>query len=205
MIYATVIFYNDTPELLKRCLESAKYAGLKVIAIDGAFQEFAFAEGEKFYSTDGCYEMAERCAMSMIRTPTTGWKDQIEKRNEYFKVVKPGNYVFVLDADEEIVKCKIKQDLTDDIYKVFLYDPVNDNLTLSPRIFKVYEGMEYRERHCSIFSGNFKVTNYLDVASAKVLTCDNGVYVRVNHLHHMRPKVRIEQSNLYKQNREEQK
>ena len=68
-------------------------------------------------STDGTLEIAEELADVVVEAPGTHWPSEFEKRNEYLKHGAPGDWFFVLDADERLVgQLPEADDLTDTDY-----------------------------------------------------------------------------------------
>jgi hypothetical protein len=152
--FAGIIFFNDTPELLEKCMIALKANGFKIVAIDGAFQEFPLAKGEKYYSTDGCLDVAWKYADINIESPIGGWFNQATKRTQYFKAVPLYSYVFSIDADEIMQPFSWDFELTEDVYRIKQKRFHEDGTTLmlgTVRGYKVYPDLEYLYRHCTIY------------------------------------------------------
>jgi len=207
-IWAGIIFYNDIPQILESCLKSCKEAGLKIIAIDGAFQEFPLVNSQKLYSTDGCYELAREYADIFVPCPVNGWFNQAEKRSEYFRQAPVGSYVLVIDADESLWDCGgINPDLEDDIYKIGIVSSVIHTYTCMVRCYKVYEDLRYEDRHCSVVRTDLPRLNLNEiqklVADSKYLTDLLGNNICVDHHSGKRPESRKNQNDKYKRYRKE--
>ena len=155
MIQANIIFYNDTPELLERCLKSIKNKVDYILAIDGCYTEFPH---DKCYSTDGCLDIAKKYADSIIECKKP-WKDQIHKRNAYLTDID--GYHFILDADEELIGSIPK--LEHETYAIKIH---NEKDPYHVRFFKSSKELRYSSRHCwlrnnqKILSNNVNLENF---------------------------------------------
>lgn len=117
LVTVGMIFYNDGPEMLSEAIQACHNCGLRVIAVDGAFQEFMKACGTDIpYSTDGCIDVAKAEADLYIPCMEGGWPDQAQKRNEYVKPIENGKYFLVLDTDEFLQECRLRTDYYADWY-----------------------------------------------------------------------------------------
>ena len=149
--YGCCIFFEDGPALLEESLKAMKAIGWKVIAIDGAYQEFMkYGQIEKPYSTDGCIDVARSLADLYVPCPTEGWFDQPTKRNEYVKNVPVGDYFHAIDADEVIEKCTFDFGVEEDIYRMienrWLHD-VRPRMMDTIRTYKKYPDIGYKYQH----------------------------------------------------------
>ena len=142
-----VIFFNDG-ELLKKCLQALKSKVDRIVAIDGAYKDFPHLVP---YSTDGSIEVAEKFADEVIKVKYP-WEDEIAKRNRYLECAKTGDFIIVVDADEEL-----EGDLSgikEDFYQLMLYRV--DGVPPYPvfRVHKKIEDMFYSGTHHSLWCGD---------------------------------------------------
>jgi hypothetical protein len=147
-IRANVIFFQDGPELLKRCLTSIRPHVDSILAIDGAFANF---EHEKPFSTDGCLEVAKELADEVIEV-TEPWCNEIAKRNAYLTLTDPKDYYFLIDADEYVTEPLPK--LTEDFYGCHILnpsDPTLNSFTYYCRLFRHQEGLRYKRKHSWLY------------------------------------------------------
>jgi len=207
-IYACVIFYNDGIEMLKRCFESCKKAGLPIIAIDGKFREF---EGPSFSNKEHDNFMFDWGKNRKDDILITGfeYKDQMEKRNEYLSICKKfdADYCLVIDADEELINGdKMDWDsLTEDTYMTAMTDSQNTNWYLHTiRIHKIYPDLEYRNRHSFLYrtdqiadpndlNSGLKKREFKDMYASN----RNGDSLIIKHYAAERSKVRKQQDQDY--------
>jgi glycosyltransferase involved in cell wall biosynthesis len=144
MIQAGIIFYNDTPQMLEKCLKSIQSHVEKIVAIDGAFKEFPH---DKPWSTDGCLDIAHKYAHEVVET-REAWPDQATKRNAYFTLKREQDWYLILDTDEYLFN-SIPDKLFGDCYRVLIerwMDPVW--LTgLYCRLIRHREDIHYEGKH----------------------------------------------------------
>jgi hypothetical protein len=151
-MYAGVIFYNDDPYYLEKCLVALRDNNIKPICVDGAFGNFPTTG--TFYSNDGCIGMAKKLAEIFIPCPEGGWKSQVDKRNEYFKACPVGEYIIVIDADEVMQKVGGFEAMTEDVYTIMenRYEKSTEFKTWGGiRVYKVYEDLRYCYQHCRTY------------------------------------------------------
>jgi hypothetical protein len=216
MFWAGVVFYNDGPAWLERTLLSAKASGVKTIAIDGAYKEFLVCDTTgtlKYYSTDGCLDVAKKLADICIESPAGGWPEQSDKRTRYFKAAPPGSFLFVLDADEVLRPCRLDAALlADDVYRVMLCPEQFSSV----RLYRIYEDLEYLYQHCRIYHTRQHTAGQLEtgmVAAAhtplngtrKILVDADGKQVWYDHYKEERPTWRKELKQKFYLNRRELK
>jgi len=144
-IWACVIFYNDGPEMLKTCFDACRAAGLQgIVAVDGAFAEYPHKD---FRSTDGCLELARNGGADIvIEAPGRPWRDECEKRSQYFKKIKSGNFALWIDADEFLSGGRVdRRFLCHDYYMVQLKNAASNETSI--RGFRVYSDLVHKNRH----------------------------------------------------------
>ena len=102
-------------------LQSLLDAGCeRLVVVDGAWACFErYTEGP--HSTDGTQDIARAYGAEIIEAPPGGWATQVKARNAYF-VGQPGDWYFILDADERAVG-RLPEDLPGDAYKIWRHTP----------------------------------------------------------------------------------
>lgn len=156
MITATVIFYNDGPEMLERALVHLKAHGFFIVAVDGAFQEWMKVTNTDIpYSTDSCIDVARYYADEFMESPTNGWKDEMSKRNVSIVTVPVGDYFMISDADEVIPEGIFDQDLHADVYRMWEHlhrmDGREPSRVSRNRVFKKYDDLAFLYQHCRLY------------------------------------------------------
>lgn len=145
-VVACLNIWNDL-DALKKTYETWYPYVDHVIAVDGAYGGSAITECA---STDGTVEFLESLEkVEVVPAPDEGfWKDQIQKRNEYFKRLKEGDLGFVVDADEFVREGENLQGLPYfDVgwvpYKKGIYNKEQN----FPRLFNGARDFFYSDRH----------------------------------------------------------
>lgn len=155
LVTVGMIFYNDGPKMLSEAIQACHNSGLRVIAVDGAFQEFMKVAGtDTPYSTDGCIDVAKAEADLYIPCPEHGWPDQAQKRNEYVKPIENGKYFLVLDADEFLREHTLRTDYDADWYvlnekRVRRHGLIRDLHFI--RMHKKYDDLRYLYVHYRLY------------------------------------------------------
>jgi hypothetical protein len=206
------IFYNDGPQLLEKSLKAMKAAGLSIIAVDGAYQEFMAVEGSTIpYSSDGCQEVAKRYAEVYIPCPAGGWVDEVTKRNAYVEKVPVGDYFWWIDADEVLRPFRGPVKLTADVYMLDIWHRGNMGrmkVSQTIRVYKKYPDLAHKYQHCRLYRLDDHVEGNLDsglVTSAHAeinmtrppVMDLNGARVAFDHLFHERLRKRIFDKNRF--------
>lgn len=211
-LIASIIFYNDTPELLEKSLKAIKASNIDIIAIDGAFREFPKSDKERYYSTDGCIDIAKKYADLYIPAPKWEWVDQAHKRSTYFQLIPDGDFCIVLDGDEFLHPCEIDPNQwTENIYMCQLHRSADDGWSNSVRIYRIFPDLKYMGQHSRIyriFNHNPKET----VSGSVVQSHGNNVPlahdksgrpITFTHSPELRPAPRQKQDDIYMSNRKE--
>jgi hypothetical protein len=163
--------------LLPDCLRSIRSNNpeAKIVAVDGVYQSLVnevkklqawkiehdeplIAEQlEKFTcnaSTDATLEILKEFDVDVIiPAGDQPWQNECVKRSQYF-VGKPGDYYFVIDADERLEGRLDWENLTDNGYNVWLQRDEKINPYEILRIFKHNDGMQYRGAHHAMWINN---------------------------------------------------
>ena len=155
MLVGCMIFYDEA-WILKRTLKALKERVGKVIAVDGPYEHFPH---EKTRSVDGSCDIAEQLADVVILPDrrSNGWHDEMEKRNSYLKFVRPGDWVVVVDADEELQGAFPR--LHGQAYRIRMHersDPVTMELF---RVFKMGSDTRYVGAHFCVFEDETLLNN----------------------------------------------
>ena len=192
MKIGTVIFFNDGPDNLERCLKSMRPHVDVLIAADGPYVEFP----HKYqYSTDGCLEVARQWCDHVIQGDI--WPSQVIKRNLTI-IGKPGDYFLSLDADEEFKG--VLKDLSEMAYSIKM-EVINQRSShyanVASRLFQYQVGIEYRHQHSLLWVGDKLITPH-----------HNDSMPRYSHgeiIHHRtcRPESRVIDKGVYYKNRKE--
>jgi hypothetical protein len=147
-IVACLNVWNDRPALeqtLRAWWESVDH----VIAVDGAY---ASAGGG--LSTDGTREFLLGLGRKVQLLDEAG-TTQFAKRNRYIEAGRPGDLLFVIDADEAVRNGGILRQLPElDVGWVRIESPMYRNAYGQPRLFRWTQGLEYRGRHHWIYRGD---------------------------------------------------
>ena len=103
-LVGAVNVYQDAA-FLSECLAALRPQVDRLIVVDGAYRDFPiYEEKDKpktAASTDGTLFAARAVADLVIEAPGgEPWSDEIAKRNAYLQAGEPGDYLFVVDADE---------------------------------------------------------------------------------------------------------
>lgn len=189
---ACVIFYNDTPELLKACLDSLKDRVDEILCIDGAYIDFPH---DKPYSTDGSLEIAKQLADRVIEA-TSAWNSQIAKRNCYLNLSTDfKGYLLIIDADETL-NGTIPKKLSAPEYsmQVRAQDYTLDQI----RLIKNWKGLQYKGRHSFLYY-DAALINQADY-NPLVPSLDS---VYLQHNFHLRSAARLHLDGEYMRNRNE--
>jgi len=154
---ACIIYYNEMDnDNLERCLKSIHNKFNYIVAVDGAYKEFPH---DNFLSTDGSTELAKKYCSNVI-IPNREWVDEIEKRNSYLKRLCYGDFVVIIDSDEEMIGGIDKKELElgdiKDIPECFFYDirlTRHDNVPPYNiyRAFKYFSTMGYQGTHNALW------------------------------------------------------
>jgi len=196
-LWGAVIFYNDGPHLLKECFQSCRAAGLKgIVAVDGAFQEFPHTD---YHSTDGSLEAAREQADIVIEAPGRPWANECEKRSEYFRRIKSGNYALWIDADEILEGGIIdRRALCHDYYRVGLVNSTSTETAV--RCFRVYKNLVHKNRHpvvCRSYENRFEPYN-----TSYFVRTESG-YLKIRHRPELRPRQRLDLDAVFMRERQE--
>lgn len=161
MNYAGVLFYNDGPELLQRCIRALKACKIKVIAVDGPWKEFVTAARQcgvelAPHSTDGCLEVARAEADLVIEAPDNieaAPYGELHKRNIYIREVPVGDYVWYVDADEIMRPFVLPEgEPSKDVYILDNYwhqHRVRNVQTI--RVYKKYPDLGHKYQHARLY------------------------------------------------------
>jgi len=155
MLVGCVIYYEDCLDLLERCFTSLRARVDRLVAVDGAYESFPH---DLPWSSEAHLQVAKRYA-DVLWSTGVPWADEIEKRNSYLEHCDPGDWVLVLDADEELHGRLPVLDEAQVGYNVTLHQ---DWLQPRPvfRFFRMSEGLHYRGAHNALFDAEGRLLNH---------------------------------------------
>lgn len=126
-----------------------------LVVVDGRYADYP---GDHPGSRDGSLDIARHYGAHVIE-PVNGlpWASEIEKRNAYLSVGDPGDYYFVVDADE-IVVGHIDRDIMTthddwlvDLIRIRKEQPLRQDLRQPiHRLFKHRAGIRYHGTHHAV-------------------------------------------------------
>jgi len=104
VLVACVNLFNDV-FFLPACLKHLEHVVDKIIVVDGAYQRYLdYFKNLKPWSTDGSVEVCKvlplECELEIVEAPAEGWRNQVVKRNVFFRYLEEGDWFLVIDADE---------------------------------------------------------------------------------------------------------
>lgn len=138
--------WNDRPALEKTLKSWIDHVDA-VIAVDGAY---ATAGGG--LSTDGTRELLAQ--LPKVQLLDEAGTTQFAKRNRYLAAGRPGDLLFVIDADESVRNVQILRTLPElDVGWVRIESSMYQKPYGQPRLFRWTEGLEYRGRHHWVYRG----------------------------------------------------
>ena len=193
MIQGCVIFYNDGPELLKRCLLSLKGKVDTILAIDGRWNGF---KAPTTNSDDGCFEVAQDIA-DIVLTPKEPWYNQIAKRNALLTLDNPNDFYLMLDADEYLEGYIDNNVLNGDFYAIKIVTEGEDSDN-QVRLFRNLEGLKYKKKHSWLWLKN-QIVNQ-DALNSDFPKLES---LKIFHTPDSRPEERQIQDKEYTTNRKE--
>lgn len=146
-VVACLNVWNDRPALeltMRTWLEHVDV----VVAVDGAY---ATAGGA--LSTDGTREYLAQ--FSKVQLLDEAGTTQFAKRNRYLAAGRPGDLLFVIDADEVVNNAGMLRRIPElDVGWVRISSKMYRKTYGQPRLFRWAEGLEYRGRHHWVYRGD---------------------------------------------------
>lgn len=145
-VVACLNIWNDLPSLeatLPTWFEHVDH----VIAVDGAYQSTGVPIGA---SDDGTVEFLRSLGpkVTVIEGGMSPWTSQNEKRNTYFEHARPGDLLFVIDADEYVTHGeRLRTVPMLDVGWVRVGSPLYKRVSGQPRLFAAAPGLRYKGRH----------------------------------------------------------
>lgn len=146
-VVACLNVWNDLPSLRATINSWLPYVS-RVIAVDGAYQDI-----DQALSTDGTREfLLAHPQITVIDAPGL---TQCEKRTRYLEHSRPGDCLFIVDADEFVTDGEILRRIP---YCDVGWTRIKSNLYAreygQPRIIRHQEELQYRGRHHWIYQGD---------------------------------------------------
>jgi len=151
MITGCIIAYNESA-FIAGAIESLKPHCDRIIVIDGAYKGFPLINDNP-ESTDGTLQISESMGADVRHHGL--WEDQIDKRNEYLNLCRPGDFILHLDADERLV-CEggLRFDRNIPAHRIEVEDPIYNTSNSWIRLFEVRKGLHYQGAHNLLFQGD---------------------------------------------------
>lgn len=201
MIQGCVIFYNDGPDLLERCLKSLKGKVDRIIAVDGRYAEFPSLG--KNWSTDGCQEIADKYADEVVVNSPLPWADQIAKRNRYLTLRDSRSYYFILDADEYF-EGELPRNASGDVYSFNIYTHMDGHrepmVGCAMRLIRHQHGIKYDVKHAFIWVDGKIINRHEYLPNGRIQRLECG---KIHHTPHARPVKWNQADGEYLRNRRE--
>jgi hypothetical protein len=150
MIIGCLIYYNEIQFLQDWHDHLAPHVD-KIIAIDGRITGFPHKEGDTAYSTDGGVALLSASPKVDNFVTSIEWPSEQAKRSAYL-VGQPGDWYFVVDADEMLMNGDDLYDAIDSLegtphdfaqIRVVGYGAAR----LAGRVFRHQAGLKYMHRH----------------------------------------------------------
>ena len=189
MLVATIITYNDWP-LIKDCVESIIDKVDKIIAVDGAYDDFPC---DINYSTDGTLEYLD--SLDKIELIIAPGLAEVAKRNKYLEPLADGDTVLNIDADEvligEIPELKTDFGIVD--WQDGHSKHVQRRVT---KIFKFRQGMKYEHCHYTLYLNGI-IINKLHEVINKDFTSELIGDFYILHNWHLRDSLRKHNKSIY--------
>lgn len=122
-----------------------------VIAVDGAYWNFKELVPHA-YSDDGTLEFLQSLDKVQLVHCSDFWRNQCEKRTTYFQLSKPGDLLFIVDADEYVTGAENLRATPDlDVGWVQYSNPLYTRRQGFPRVFRGGQDYRYEGRHHWIY------------------------------------------------------
>ena len=190
MIVVCVNCYNDYP-LIKSSIGSIIDQVDRIIAVDGRYKDFP---GGSWYSTDDTIEYLSK--LEKVELIFAANLFEADKRNIYMDMLKPGDTVLVLDADEYIEGSIKKLDKRVDIGLVLLGGPGQRYKRLATRFFTYRKDLRHSGIHFILTVDGKWFNNRCHAVNG--FSQRNINTFKIHHLHKKRSRVRKEQKGKYR-------
>ena len=189
MLVGTIITYNDWP-LIKDCVESIIGKVDKIIAVDGAYDDFPC---DINYSTDGTLEYLDNLdKVELIIAPGLA---EVAKRNKYLEPLADNDIVLNIDADEVLIGDI--PELKTDFGIIDWHDGHSKHIQRRvTKIFKYRSGMKYEHCHYTLY-WNGIIVNKLHEVINKDFTSEYIKDFYMIHNWHLRDELRKHNKQIY--------
>lgn len=151
-IVACLNVWNDVEELkqsLPRWIDHVD----AVFAIDGEYG------GSRRGSDDGTLEYLR--PIPKVEITRGSWATQPEKRGAYFAAGRPGDLLWIIDADEYVTNpACLRQTPYLDVGWVRCASPLYNRPQHQPRLFRWREGLKYAGRHHWVYAGERLIASH---------------------------------------------
>jgi len=190
MLVATIICFDDMP-LIKECVESIIDKVDKIIAVDGAYDDFPC---DINYSTDGTLDYLDKLSdkVELILAPGLA---EVAKRNLYLEPLADGDTVLNIDADEVLIGDI--PELKTDFGIVDWHDGHSKHVQRRvTKIFKYRTGLRYLHCHYTLYY-NEQIVNKLHEVINKDFTSEYIKDFYMIHNWHLRDELRKHNKSIY--------
>ena len=143
-VVACLNIWNDVDELKANWDSWRPYVDY-VIAVDGAYEGTPVDVPE---STDLTREFLQTHEKVKLIATSSFWTDQRAKRTQYLAYGRPGDLLFIVDADEYVLNGEVLRQVPElDVGWVTYTSPVYQRPQHTPRLIRWRPGLSYRGRH----------------------------------------------------------
>lgn len=169
--WAVVSVFNEISHL-EKTLDSIRSSVDGIIVVDGAYKTFPYT-GNNGASDDGTIEFLLKYqrevypGLEIVYAPEGGWETEMEKRTAYCDLVPEGDWLFIIDGDEELVAGgnhlnlleSFRQDRDFDLGIVLIHFINGDSSHYGEmgRLYKKKKGMKYDKSHSHVvYDGGYR-------------------------------------------------
>jgi glycosyltransferase involved in cell wall biosynthesis len=183
MLIATYITFDDI-DTIQQSVESVIDQVDQIYFIDGKFRDFP---ADNLISEDGTLEYLQDLQKKhpqKVKVVTIKNQDEVGKRNVYLMMMKAGDVILNVDADEVLVGEIPYLDM--DIGKIIIEDAQNGRTTLRcSRFFKMKKGLHYWRKHYLIMDKDEQLFATLKVVGKQYSVQTVNSFLLKN-MHHKR-------------------
>lgn len=156
-VVACLNIWNDAPALRQTLPTWAPHVD-HVIVVDGPYVSTGAREP---VSTDGLNAVLADLPSVELVTRSTPWPDQLSKRSAYLERARPGDLLFIIDADEFVTGGELlRQTPYGDVAWVTVSSPLYTRRYGQPRLIRAQPGLRYGGRHHWLYVGDRLLTTH---------------------------------------------
>ena len=146
-LVACVNVWNDINALRRTASSWMRYVD-HIIAVDGAYKETGYS-----LSTDGTREFFQ--ALKNVTLVDAPGLDQCAKRTTYFNLAREGDYLLIVDADEQLIEGHSLNSIPEcDVGWIRISSSMYKRTYGQPRLIRWQPNLHYRGRHHWIYCGD---------------------------------------------------